>query len=125
MSEERYQAGLEVRKAVLGEEYVERALASATDFNRDLQDLVTEYCWGAVWTREGLSRKTRSLINIAMLVGLNRPHELRIHVKGARQNGCTDEEISETLLQTAVYAGVPAAIDGFRIAQEALAELDE
>jgi 4-carboxymuconolactone decarboxylase len=120
-----YDDGMAVRRAVLGDPYVDAALQRADDFTGPLQDLVTEYCWGAVWTREGLPRKTRSLLNIAMLVALNRPHELKVHVQGAVRNGCTRDEIREALLQAAVYAGVPAGVDGFRVAIEALAELDE
>jgi 4-carboxymuconolactone decarboxylase len=115
-----YDKGLEVRKSVLGAEHVERSMKTADDFNKPMQDLVTEYCWGAVWTRPGLPKKTRSLLNIAMLTVLNRPHEMKLHVAGAIRNGCTKEEISEVLLQVAIYAGVPAAIDGFRNAREAL-----
>jgi len=118
-----FQAGLEVRKAVLGKEFVENAIKNADDFSRPLQELVTEYCWGAVWTREGLSRKTRSMLNLAMLTALNRPHELKLHVKGAIRNGVTKEEICEVLLQTAIYCGVPAGVDAFRSAREAFAEL--
>ena len=118
-----FQAGLEVRKAVLGKEFVENAIKNADDFSRPLQELVTEYCWGAVWTREGLSRKTRSMLNLAMLTALNRPHELKLHVKGAIRNGVTKEEICEVLLQTAIYCGVPAGVDAFRSAREVFAEL--
>jgi len=118
-----FQAGLEVRKAVLGKEFVENAIKNADDFSRPLQELVTEYCWGAVWTREGLSRKTRSMLNLAMLTALNRPHELKLHVKGAIRNGVKKEEICEVLLQTAIYCGVPAGVDAFRSAREAFAEL--
>ena len=117
-----YEQGLAVRKAVLGDEYVENSIRNADDFNRPLQELVTEYCWGAIWTREGLPRKTRSLLNLAMLATLNRPHELELHVRGALRNGCTNEEIREVLLQVAIYVGVPAAVDSFRIARKALAE---
>jgi len=124
MSKELFEAGLAVRKAVLGAEFVENAIKNADDFNRPLQELVTEYCWGACWTREGLSRKTRSMLNLAMLTALNRPHELKMHVKGAIRNGVTKEEISEVLLQTAIYCGVPAAVDAFRSAKEALTEMD-
>jgi 4-carboxymuconolactone decarboxylase len=124
MNKDLYDRGLAIRKAVLGTEYVERALASADAFSRPLQELVTEYCWGAVWGREGLKRRDRSLINLAMIATLNRPHELKIHVKGALTNGVKREEIMETLLQVAIYAGVPAAVDSFRIAREAFAELD-
>src|SRR5262245_15770646 len=118
----RFERGLAVRRRVLGARYVDEALRSADDFTRPLQELVTEYCWGAVWTRPGLPPKTRSLLNLAMLTALNRPHEVRLHVRGALRNGCTREEIMETLLQTAIYCGVPAAIDSFRIAREVLAE---
>lgn len=122
MSKELFEAGLAVRKSVLGAEFVEHAINSADDFNRPLQELVTEYCWGACWTREGLSRKTRSMLNLAMLTALNRPHELKMHVKGALRNGVTKEEIREVLLQTAIYCGVPAAVDAFRTAKEAIQE---
>jgi 4-carboxymuconolactone decarboxylase len=119
---DRFARGLAVRRRVLGPRYVDEALRNADDFTRPLQELVTEYCWGAVWTRPGLPRKTRSLLNLAMLTALNRPHEVRLHVRGALRNGCTREEIMETLLQAAIYCGVPAAIDSFRIAREVLAE---
>ena len=117
-----FDKGLAVRKAVLGDEYVEASIKNADDFNRPLQELVTEYCWGAVWTREGLPRKTRSLLNLAMLATLNRPHELELHLRGALRNGCTKEEIREVLLQVAIYVGVPAAVDSFRTARKVLAE---
>ena len=120
-----YERGLEIRKSVLGKEFVEKSIASADDFNRPLQELVTEYCWGAVWGREGLSKKTRSIINLAMISALNRPHELKMHVKGALRNGLTREEIREVLLQVGIYCGVPAAVDSFRVAREALTELDQ
>jgi 4-carboxymuconolactone decarboxylase len=122
MSNTLYDKGLEVRKAVLGAEYVETSIKNADDFNRPLQELVTEYCWGAVWTREGLPRKTRSMLNIAMLATLNRPHELELHLRGALRNGCTKDEIREILLQVAIYAGVPAGVDSFRIARKVFAE---
>jgi len=118
----RFDAGLAVRRRVLGAKYVDEALRSADDFTRPLQELVTEYCWGAIWTRPGLPRRTRSLINLAMLTALNRPHEVRLHVRGALRNGCTRQEIMEVLLQTAIYCGVPAAIDSFRVAREVLAD---
>lgn len=118
-----YQKGLAIRKAVLGEEYVGKALAQQNAFNRPLQELVTEYCWGKVWGRPGLDRKQRSMLNLAMISVLNRPHELRAHVRGAITNGVTPEEIAEILLQVGIYAGVPAAVDSFRIAGEVLAEL--
>lgn len=124
MDKETFDRGFEIRKSVLGAEFVERSFAAATDFNRPMQELVTEYCWGAVWGRDGLPRKTRSLLNLAMISALNRPHELKMHVKGARRNGVSVEEIREVLLQVAIYCGVPAAVDGFRIAAEALAEYD-
>jgi 4-carboxymuconolactone decarboxylase len=119
-----YERGLEIRKQVLGAEFVERAIGTADDFNRPMQDLVTEYCWGAVWGRGELDHKTRSLLNVAMLSALNRPHELAMHVRGALRNGCTREEIREVLLQVAVYCGVPAAVDAFRVAHAALDEAD-
>ncbi len=122
MTDSLFERGLAVRKAVLGSEYVERALAQADDFSRPLQELVTEYCWGAVWTREGLPRKTRSLLNLAMLATLNRQHELKQHVMGALRNGCTEQEIQETLLQATIYAGVPAGVEAFRTAHEAIVE---
>lgn len=124
MNTEIYQRGLHIRSAVLGEEYVTRALADADDFTKPLQDLVTEYCWGAVWGREELDRRTRSMLNLAMISALNRPNELRTHVKAALTNGVTRDEIREIFLQVAIYAGVPAAVDSFRIAREAFAELD-
>lgn len=125
MDRETYQRGLEIRSAVLGEAYVNRALADTDEFSQPLQDLVTEYCWGAVWGREGLPRKTRSMLNLAMIPILNRPHELRTHIKGALTNGVTREEICEIFLQVAIYAGVPASVDSFRIAREVFADLDE
>ena len=120
MDRQTYQRGLEIRSAVLGEAYVNKALAEADDFTEPLQDLVTEYCWGAVWGRDDLSRKTRSMLNLAMISVLNRPNELRTHVKAALTNGVTRDEIREILLQVAIYAGVPAAVDSFRIAREAV-----
>ena len=125
MNKELFEKGLAIRKSVIGAEFVEKALASADDFNMPLQELVTEYCWGAVWGREGLTKKTRSLLNIAMLSVLNRPHELKVHTKGAIKNGATKDEIREVLMQVAIYAGVPCAVDSFRIAKEALGELEK
>jgi 4-carboxymuconolactone decarboxylase len=125
LDRETYQRGLEIRSAVLGEEYVNRALADANDFTRPLQDLVTEYCWGAVWGRDGLTRKTRSMLNLAMISVLNRPNELRTHIRAALTNGVSRDEIREIFLQVAIYAGVPAAVDSFRIASEAFAEVDQ
>lgn len=120
----KFAEGLAVRREVLGDAYVDQALASATPFTEPIQRLATEYAWGEVWTRPGLPRKVRSLINLAMLTALNRPHELRIHVRGALQNHCTLEEIQEVLLQTAAYCGMPAALDSFRIAQEVIQEVN-
>jgi 4-carboxymuconolactone decarboxylase len=125
LDRETYQRGLEVRSAVLGQDYVNKALAEADDFSKPLQDLVTEYCWGAVWGRDELPRKTRSMLNLAMISVLNRPNELRTHIKAAVTNGVSREEIREVFLQVAIYAGVPAAVDSFRIAREAFAELDQ
>lgn len=121
--EETFQEGLDIRKEVLGAAHVERSLANVSEFSRPMQELVTEYCWGAVWSRDGLERKTRSLINLAMLTALNRGHELSVHVKGAINNGCTPEEIQEVLMQTAIYVGVPAALESFRIAETTLKEM--
>lgn len=122
MTDDLLQRGLAVRKEVLGSEYVERSFAQADEFTRPLQELVTEYCWGAVWTRPGLSRKTRSLLNLVMLSTLNRQHELKLHVMGALRNGCSQAEIQEALLQVAIYAGVPAGVEAFRTARAAIAE---
>lgn len=112
-----------MRKAVLGAAHVERSLNNVTEFSRPIQELVTEYCWGAVWTREGIDRKTRSLLNLAMLTTLNRSHELAVHVRGAVTNGCSDEEIQEVLIQAAVYVGVPAALESFRVAEATLKDV--
>ena len=124
MGQDRYEKGLALRKQVLGKEYVEKSLANADDFSRPMQELSTEYCWGYVWGRPGIALRDRSLINIAMISALNRPHELKLHVKAALNNGLSREEIREVLMQVAVYCGVPAGIDSFRIAREAFAELD-
>ena len=124
MTTERFDAGLAVRRDVLGGTYVDAALSRTTEFTAELQTLITEYCWGSIWTRDGLPRQTRSLLNIAMMVALNRPHELELHVKGARRNGVTPAEIKEVLLQATIYAGVPAGVDAFGVAAKALAEYD-
>jgi 4-carboxymuconolactone decarboxylase len=124
MSKEVFDRGLAIRKDVLGKEYVEKSIATADDFNLPMQELTTEYCWGYVWGREGLPRKTRSMLNIAMLSALNRNHELRLHLKGALTNGVTKDEIREILLQVAIYCGVPAGVDSFRTAREVFAELE-
>jgi 4-carboxymuconolactone decarboxylase len=117
-------AGDQVRREVLGDAHVDRSRANATDFTRPLQDLVTEYCWGAIWTRPGLSRATRSLLNIAMLTALGRGDELKLHVRGALRNGCRIEDVQEVLLQAAIYCGVPAALEASRYAQAELDALD-
>lgn len=124
MDQATFDKGLEIRRAVLGADYVDNAIANADDFNRPMQELVTEYCWGNVWGRDGLPRKTRSMLNLAMLSALNRPHEIKMHVRGALNNGVTKDEIMEVFLQVAIYCGVPAAIDSFRVAREVFAEED-
>jgi 4-carboxymuconolactone decarboxylase len=125
MSEETlFDRGLKVRREVLGDAYADRSLKSGTEFRQPMQELVTEFCWGAVWSREGLDRKTRSLVNIGMLTALNRSTELAAHVRGAVNNGATKEEIQEVLLQTAVYCGMPAGLESFRVAEKVLGELD-
>lgn len=125
MSKTKFEEGLQIRRAVLGGKYVDNSIAQVDEFSRPLQELVTEYCWGTVWARTEIPRKLRSLINLAVLTALNRPHELRLHLRGALNNGCTKEEIREVFLQTAIYCGVPAAIDSFRIAREFFAELEK
>ena len=124
MANEKFEKGLKLRKQVLGAEYVEKSMASADSFSMPMHELSTEYCWGHVWTRPGLALRDRSLINIAMISALNRPHELKLHVKAALNNGLSREEIREVILQVAVYCGVPAGIDSTRIAREAFAEVD-
>ena len=116
--------GLAVRRAVLGADYVDASLARADDFMVDFQKLVTEYCWGGVWTRPGLDRKHRSMLNLAMLTALNRPNELRLHVRGALTNGVTRAEIKEILLQACIYAGIPAGLDAFKTAADVFRDLD-
>lgn len=117
-----FEAGLKVRREVLGSEHVDRSMANVSKFSEPIQQLVTEYCWGIVWNSDGLERKTRSLLNIAMLTALNRNHELGVHVRGAINNGATPREIQEVLLQTAIYVGVPAALESFRVAERVLKE---
>jgi 4-carboxymuconolactone decarboxylase len=124
MASELFEKGLQVRREVLGAEYVDASISQADDFNRPLQELVTEYCWGAVWGRPGLDRRTRSLLNLGMLTALNRPHEIKLHLKGALNNGCSKEDIMEVFLQTAIYCGVPAAVDSFRVAKEFFQEVE-
>lgn len=119
----RLQRGLTMRRAVLGDPHVDRALAAATGFTRPIQEYVTETCWGDVWSRPGLDRRTRSLVNLAMLTALNRMTEFGVHVRGALRNGCTEEEIQEVLLQTAAYCGAPAALESFRVAEQVLAQV--
>lgn len=116
--------GLNIRREVLGDKYVDAALGRADEFNMPMQDLLNEYCWGAGWGREGLDRKERSMINLAMLTALGRSHEVAVHVRGARNNGLTNDQIMEVFLQTAIYCGVPAAVDSFREATKVLAEYD-
>ena len=124
MTNETYERGLAPRKEVLGEDYVARSFANADDFSRPMQELSTEYCWGNIWSRDGLSRRDRSLLNIGMISAINRPHELKLHVKAALTNGLSRDEIREALLQVAIYCGVPAGLDSTRIAREAFAEID-
>jgi 4-carboxymuconolactone decarboxylase len=122
-ADERYEVGQAIRKDVLGEAHVERALAAVSDFSRPVQEFVTRACWGDVWGRPGLDRRTRSLLNLVMLTALGRNHELGVHVRGAITNGCTEQEIQEALLQAAVYCGVPAALESFRVAERVLEEI--
>ena len=123
-SDDLWDKGLEIRREVVGDDYVDRSLAAMDDFNQPLQEYVTRYAWGDVWRRPGLDRRSRSILNIGMLTALNRPHELKLHLRGAIRNGLTREEIRECLLQTAVYCGAPAALDAFRTAREVFAEMD-
>jgi len=125
MDKDLYERGLQNRKDVLSEAHVERSFASADDFIRPYQEMVTEYCWGAVWDRPGLSRKTRSLLNLAMLTALNREEEFKLHTRAAFRNGVTKEEICEVLLQTMIYCGVPAANSAFKQAREVFAAMEK
>jgi 4-carboxymuconolactone decarboxylase len=125
LAKTKYEKGIELRKAVLGDQHVERSLAAATDFTRPFQELVTEYCWGDIWQRDGIPRKLRSILNIAMLTALNRPHELELHLRASLDNDVTVQEIQETLMQAAIYCGVPAALDSFRIAQKVINEREK
>ena len=122
--EQRYAQGMKVRRAVLGDEHVDRAVASTTEFNRDFQDFITRNAWGEIWTRPGLPRHTRSLLTLAMMVALNRSEEFRLHLRAAFNNGVTRDEIKEVLLQSAIYCGVPAANTGFHIAAQVFDEID-
>jgi 4-carboxymuconolactone decarboxylase len=124
MNQELFDKGLQVRREVLGADYVDKSVREADDFTREMQELVTQYCWGDVWNRPGLDRRMRSFLNLAMLTALNRPHEIKLHVRGALNNGVTREEIKEVFLQAAIYCGVPAALDSFRIAREVFREMD-
>lgn len=124
IKQELFDTGLATRREVLGDEYVQRSLDSADEFSMPMQELVTEYCWGDIWNRPGLERRERSLINLAMISALNRPHELKVHVRGAIRNGLTKEQIKEVFLQVAIYCGVPAALESFRLAREVFQEMD-
>jgi 4-carboxymuconolactone decarboxylase len=124
VTSERFEAGLEKRSAVIGAEYVERSLSEADDFDRDWQRLLTEYCWGEVWTGSALTDRQRSLHNLCLLAALGRQHEFELHFRGALRNGCTLDELRETLTQIAVYVGVPAGVEAFRIAKRVLREQD-
>ncbi|MDO9278510.1 MAG: carboxymuconolactone decarboxylase family protein [Polaromonas sp.] len=123
MNKEAFEKGLSTRREVLGADYVDSSLKNADDFNRPMQELVTEYCWNEIWNRPGLDRRTRSMLNLAMLTALNRPHEIKLHVRGAINNGLSKGDIQEVFLQAAVYCGVPAAIDSFRNAKEVFKEM--
>jgi 4-carboxymuconolactone decarboxylase len=122
---ETYEQGLDMRRTVLGVDHVDRSLSHVSDFARPIQELVTEYCWGVVWSRPELPLGTRSLLNLAMLTALNRSHELGVHVRGALRNGVTVSEIQEALIQTAIYVGVPAALESFRVAERVIAEYEK
>lgn len=123
MNRDAFEKGLKTRREVLGADYVDQSIKNADSFTMPMQELVTEYCWNEIWNRPGLDRKNRSVVNLAMITALNRPHELKLHVKGAINNGLTKEEIGEVFLQTAIYCGVPAAIDSFRNAKEVFKEM--
>jgi 4-carboxymuconolactone decarboxylase len=122
-NQEAFDKGLKTRREVLGAQYVDSAIRDADDFNMPMQELVTEYCWNNIWNRPGLDRRTRSMLNLAMITALNRPHELKLHVKGAINNGLAKSDIQEVFLQAAIYCGVPAAIDSFRTAREVFKEM--
>ncbi len=124
MDKATYDKGMKIRRETLGDKYVDRAMDNVNEFTDDLQKMVTTYCWGEVWGRDGLDRKSRSMINIAMIATLNRQHELAAHVRGAINNGLSRDEIKEILLQVGIYAGVPAMVDSFRIARQTLDEID-
>ncbi len=124
MNQGLFDKGLRTRREVLGTDYVDAAIRNADDFSLPMQEMVTQYCWGDIWNRPGLERRTRSLLNLAMITALNRPHELKLHVRGAINNGVSRDEIREVFLQAAIYCGVPAAIDSFRAAREVFKEMD-
>ena len=124
MDKERYEKGLAARRAVLGPEHVDNSFRSADDFTRPMQELVTEYCWGEIWSRPGIDRRIRSFINLAMLTALNRPYEIRLHVRGALNNGVTKEELREVFMQCAIYCGIPAGMEAMRIAKEVFADIE-
>ena len=123
MNKEAFEKGLKTRREVLGAEYVDNSIQNADAFNMPMQELVTEYCWNEIWNRPRLDRRTRSIINLSMITALNRPHELKLHVRGAINNGLSKEDIQEVFLQAAIYCGVPAAIDSFRCAKEVFTEM--
>ena len=124
MNKDMYDKGLEIRRAVLGNAHVDRAEARKTAFNAEFQDLITRYAWGEIWTRPGLDRKTRSCMTLSMMIALNRPDEFRLHVRAAFNNGLTQDDIKEVILQAAIYCGVPAANAAFHLAEEMFRELD-
>ena len=123
MNKDLFEKGLKTRREVLGADYVDSSIKNADEFNMAMQELTTQYCWGDIWNRPGLDRKTRSFLNLAMLTALTRPHELKLHIKAALNNGLTKDEIKEVFLQAAIYCGVPAGIDSFRCAKEVFKEL--
>jgi 4-carboxymuconolactone decarboxylase len=123
MNQEQYDKGLQVRREVMGDAYVDRALNAADDFSRPMQELVTEFCWGEIWTRPGLDRRSRSILNLGMIAALNRPEELAGHIRGAINNGVTKGEIRECLLQVAVYVGMPAGLGSFKVAREVFKDM--
>lgn len=125
MNQELFDAGMMTRRAVLGDAYVDASLRNASEFSMEMQELVTQYCWGDVWNRPGLERQQRSMINLSMITALNRPHELAVHVRGAINNGLTRDQIKEIFLQTAIYCGVPAALESFRVASRVFEEMDQ
>ena len=120
---EKFERGLKTRRAVLGAEYVDNSLAQADDFNWSMQQLTTEWCWDEIWNRPGLDKRSRSVLNLGMIAALNRPHEFKLHLRGALNNGLTKDELKEVFLQIGVYCGVPAAMDSFRIAKEVFKEM--